>query len=222
MAIGLFSTFGVGLLVYVYFQNKNEALAEEKSLYQGFSWRMSIALNKEFIPLKDTLRNYHVLIKLNEPDFRNVNFGGKIVHKSSPDIAFSKSDGKTFLPSEIDYYNPATGEIHVWVLFDLLFQKDANNLFVYYGRPGGGMNNSSDLWGKEYKGVWHFTDRFYSKTSKVLSASNTGTYSINGLIGVGRKFNSESKHHASILNSADLDVEGDLSVSVWILSLIHI
>jgi hypothetical protein len=214
------SSFAVAVAVvfilYYNFGDTEYSFANQDNVLPDFNYRKKLIYSKDIVKGNEVLLNFPVLINLTDPDLRAANRGGKVIHPKGFDIRFTKSDGKSVLPAQLESYNPNTGEINVWVLLDTLSSKSNNNLYMYYSNATIKNELANVLWSDNVKGVWHCNGDLNAKNNRMLKATTIGTADAKGKIGDGRLFSSVAKNCASFDYSKDLDIKGDFTLSAWI------
>jgi hypothetical protein len=135
VAGAVFATLvAIGFLVYYNFGTSSDTWAVGESRFSGYNWRKKITFDRTMIQGDAPLINFPLLITLKDPDLRHISRGGKMIHIKGNDIRFSKSDGQSPLLSQIEQYNPETGELLAWVMLDTLSNQTSNSLYLYFSR----------------------------------------------------------------------------------------
>lgn len=109
----------------------------------GYTARKSIDIRLgSTTPLQDLPFNLQFVA---DPDLVNV----------APGVfEFTDADGTTTLDYEIEHYDPATGDLLVWVE---LPQLDNNRIYLYYAGPQVLGRDPTKTWSRtRFAGVWHF------------------------------------------------------------------
>jgi len=206
----------VGVILYYQFGDVEDSLANQENALPDFNYRKKLTYSKDIVKGNELLLNFPVLINLIDADLRAANRGGKIIHPKGFDIRFTKADGKTVLPAQVESFNPNTGEVNVWVVLDTLSSKSNNQLYMYYSNATIKNELANVLWSDNVKGVWHFNGDVNAKNNRKLKATTIGTSEAKGKIGAGRLFSSSAKNCASFDYSEELDTKGDFTLSAWI------
>lgn len=72
------------------------------------------------------------------------------------DILFTKADGTTKLPHEMEKYIQGTGTLVAWVKIPALSPTADTDIYMYYGNSSSSaQQQSSGVWDNNYVGVWH-------------------------------------------------------------------
>lgn len=203
------------LLVFNVFQSK-KGRAEDQNIFTGYGWRKKVSISKLSETAGSTILNVPLLIHLSDPDFRHISKGGKVISQNAADISFGKTDGKTQLHAEIEKYNPSTGELSAWILFDSIAGNKAQEFHVYYSRPSIANQKKISPWAMDYKGVWHFNSGIFPDKNYSLPTFY-GTAGVPGKIGEARKFRSDARDFASIVIPETPGLNDRICVSAWIL-----
>ena len=206
----------VGFILYYQFGDVEDSIANQENVLPDFNYRKKLTYSKDFVKGNEVLLNFPVLINLTDPDLRAVSRGGKIIHPKGYDIRFTKADGKSLLPAQVESFNPNTGELNVWVLLDTLSLKSNNQLYMYYSNAVIKNELANVLWSDNIKGVWHCSGDLNAKNNRKLKATTIGTAEAKGKIGAGRLFSSAAKNCASFDYCEELDIKGDFTLSAWI------
>jgi len=205
-----------GFLIYYNFGTSTDSMANKETQLPDFNWRRKLSFGKDLVKGGELLLNFPLLVSLKDDELRNVGKGGKVVSPKGYDIRFTKADGITILPTQIENYNPATGEVTAWVLLDTLGPKSSTDLFLYYSSATSRTELPNVLWSDGFEGVWHLNGDVNAKNDRKLKATALGTSEATGRIGTARLFNSESKDCAYFPYVESLDLKGDFSFSAWI------
>ena len=206
----------VSFILYYQLGDVEDSWANKENVLTDFNYRKKLTFSKDIVKGNEVLLNFPVLIQLTDADLKSANRGGKIIHPKGYDIRFTKSDGKSVLPTQIDSYNSNTGEIIAWVLLDTLSLKSSNEIFMYYSNATIKKELANALWSDNVKGVWHFNGDLNAKNNRKLKATTIGTTNTIGKIGAGRLFSAATKNCASFDYSEELDIKGDFTLSAWI------
>jgi hypothetical protein len=204
-----------GWVIYSNFGTSTESKANEQTGLPDFNWRRKLSFNNELVKGGETLLNFPLLIQLSDPEFRSIANGGKVAHPKGYDIRFTKADGLTTFPSQLDSYNPLTGEISAWVLLDTLSEKSAKNLYVYYSNASIRSELPNILWSDAYRGIWHMSD-LHASNNRKLRATIQGTSEAIGKIGNARLFDAARLDAAFFSYAEELDLKADFSLSAWV------
>ncbi len=204
-----------GWLIYSNFGTSTDSIASNESTLPDFSWRRKISFGKELIKGNETLLNFPMLVQLSDPDFKSVANGGKVIHPKGYDFRFTKADGISIFPTQIDHYNPKTGEISAWVLLDTLSEKSSNELFVYYSNATIRTELPTVLWNDSFRGMWHMND-LHASNNRKLRATIQGTAEATGKIGSARLFDAARQDAAFFPYVEEIDLKADFSLSAWV------
>jgi len=206
----------VGFILYYQFGDVEDSRANQENILPDFNYRKSLTFSKDIVKGNEVLLNFPVLIQVKDADLRAANRGGKIIHPKGFDIRFTKADGKSVLPSQIESFNPNTGEINAWVLIDTFSLKSNPQIYLYYSNATIKNELANVLWSDNVKGVWHCNGDLNAKNNRKLKATTIGTAEAKGKIGAGRLFSAAAKNCASFDYSEELDIKGDFTLSAWI------
>jgi hypothetical protein len=183
----------------------------------SYRYRKNITINGDKIAGEAALTNMPVLVSIQDVDLRHTGSGGYVKNSSGYDIVFVSKDNTVKYDHEIESYDPATGEINMWVRVPTLNPGQDFDLWVYYGNPAivASQENKSGVWQQNYKAVYHLTEdvsgtgtagTYKDSTS---SSNNGGDYvsdtNKGGLVYLGQKFDG-SDDYINIPSSASLDL----------------
>jgi hypothetical protein len=217
VAGAVFATLiAIGFLLYYNFGINTDTWASGNSRFSGYNWRMKISFDRTIIQTDEQMLNFPLLIELKNPDLRHISRGGKMIHLKGNDIRFSKSDGESPLISQIERYNPETGELLAWVMLDTLSVRSSNEIYLYFSRADHPAALSNVIWENDFQAVWHLSGSLNADNSRRIKATALGTTEIPGKIGSGRSFNPETGDCAFYPWLQELDLKEDISLSAWI------
>jgi hypothetical protein len=171
--------------------------------------------------ISSSVENFPVLVRLTSSNF---NFSQ--AQSSGGDILFTKSDN-TFLPYEIERWDPVTGHAEVWVKVDTVHGGDsAQLLMMYWGNVNAAsQSNPAAVFetAAGFAGIWHLGQPAGSvvmdATANGISGTATATKTVGGIIGLAQVFNGKS----SLIQTAgpassklNFPENGSFSVSAWV------
>jgi PKD repeat protein len=150
-------------------------------------------------------------------------------HARGGDILFTKSDGVSIVPYEIEKFTTGSGALAAWVNVESIAYSSPNvTLYMYYGSDSTGPENGADVWDNSYKGVWHLNQsgsgvsgEFRDSTSNSNhgqggsgAGANTPTRTDSGKIGYGQSF--DGADWIKVANNATLQPTTAITISGWI------
>jgi len=165
--------------------------------------------------------NFPVLIRLN-----NSNFVFSQALPDGADMRFSKADN-TFLPYEIERWDPVKSRAEIWVKVDTVYGNDSSQpLVMFWGNTAAasGSNGTAVFdTANGLQGVWHLGQPSGSTvpdaTANGIKGTATATAAITGAIGMAQRFNGIS----SLIQAAgpadsglNFPENGDFSASAWV------
>ena len=185
--------------------------------------------------------NFPVLLKLTSAgsalvsDFATAGNGGKIQNsivvnsRTVPaDLIFtSDSAGLNLLNWEIESYNPATGDLVVWVQVPSLSSAQNTTFYLYYDNASvtSWKGNTAGTWDNNYVAVWHLADNaanaagagFHGQGNHLVNQANTASRIAAGAIGGALAYNGFSDY-SKISNSAQsgLGITGNITLQSWV------
>ena len=193
----------------------------------AWKYAQSIGLNTAAsgANVEGDVRDFPVLIRLNAANF---NFNQALA--DGADIRFTKTDN-TFLPYEIERWDPATGLAEVWVKVDTVHGNDnTQTLVMYWGNPNAlGNSNGAAVFDTAggFQGVWHLNERGNEVALDAtinhydgMAYGMPGFTSNSGAIGNARAFDGVSSY-ITMPNTAgsrlNFPQDGYYTLSAWVL-----
>ena len=130
----------------------------------GWDYRQLITVQPTIAPAD--LSEFPLLVEIT--DATNPVFG-EAASSAGLDIVFTKVDGTTFLPREIEHFSTADTKLDAWVKTDVS-STAPTNFYMYY--KGSDVPNSSDTWNTSYRMVQHLQESGATAGSRLDSTSN--------------------------------------------------
>jgi MSHA biogenesis protein MshQ len=133
--------------------------------------------------------DFPVMLSLVDGDLRTVANGGRVENASGFDIVVVDGADTVRLDHEMEHFDPATGEIVLWVRIPVLSATVDTDLFLYYGNASvaGSLENPAGVWTNGYEAVWHFGGDLLDATPNGRNGTNGGTSDTPALAGNGRQ-----------------------------------
>jgi len=122
----------------------------------------------DYTKVQETLTNFPMLISITDANLATY------AKEDGADIYFTEADGTTRLKREIEYYNPATGNLIAWVNIPTLSSLVNTEIYMYFGDENENNSNNTDTW-NNYLAVWHMNNNGTTTISDSTSNSNNGT-----------------------------------------------
>ena len=163
-----------------------------------------------------THTDFPVLVTGTYDFLKSASNGGDVQHSSGYDICFSATDGSV-LAHEIEKYDPATGEIVVWVKVPTLSHTVDTVIHLLYGCPevSTSLENPTGVWDAHFKGVYHLKDgatlSAADSTSNAFNGTITGATAVTGKVGGGADFDGNDK-----ITLGSPHQYSDITVSGWV------
>ncbi len=191
--------------------------------YAEFARARACTLKTSGLGLGGVVRDFPVLVRLNAADNREVFENAR---PDGCDIRFSKSDGQTPLPFELERWD-VTGTDSVaefWVLLDTISpDNDAQHILMHFGNSAASTDVSADSLvfngGNGFVGVWHFgsADALGDATGNGYGGTNYGSAALTSgsLIGHGREFDG-TDDYIDVPGFPDDAVVDRLTISSWV------
>lgn len=138
------------------------------------------------------------------------------------DLIFtSDAAGTILLNWEVDFYNPVTGQIVVWIEIPTLSHSVNTTIYMFYGNAAVTTYQctASSTWDSNFTGVYHLGDTSLSlsdSTSKANTLTNGGaTTSGTGLFGGAASFNGTNQNLTTSSTSLIPGTTTAYTVSAW-------
>ncbi len=144
-----------------------------------WSFKKKITIDRTKVVGGSDLTNFPFLFSVSGGDYRFSTYGGQIGKADATDIYFTSSDGTTKLSHKIEKYDPATGELAVWIKVPTLSASANTVLYMYLGNPAVATDqqdmDNSHYWDTNYKGVWHLPNGSTLSATDSSQSANNGT-----------------------------------------------
>jgi hypothetical protein len=174
----------------------------------NWPYRKRILIDGDQVSGSSTHSNFPVLISVTantDNDLKHTGSGGHVGKTDGTDIFFTNDEGSK-VDHEIESYDPATGELNIWVEVPELAVTNDTTLYMYYGYASAtDQQNVSGTWDEggagNFAGVWHLPEDAAGTTATDLYEDSTvnanhGDDGIDatgkdGQIGLGQEFNDD-------------------------------
>ena len=175
----------------------------------GYAYQKTLTIDGSKV--EGTNTDFPVLIHITDTDLRD-----KVLNNSGYDIMFSDIN-YTRLDHDLESYDPATGELYVWVRIPILVNGTNTQIRMFYGNPQINTDQSSDeTWSSDYVQVMHLDGDFSDVTQYNNSGVNSGTTPAAGKILTARSFDGVN-NIITVSDSPSLDGTNDeATFSLWI------
>lgn len=172
-----------------------------------------------------TENDFPILASTTDSSLRSIANGGHVASSTGGDIMITDSDGVTPLSYERDIYNPATGQMVIWVKTNVT-ANTSKELYVYYGNSGvvSDQATTTGVWGANYQGVWHL-DEATGGTGAIKDSTGNGnngtdsgspTFGSTGQISKAVTFDPTNDRINIGDTNNSLDMPGSFTLSAWI------
>lgn len=143
----------------------------------GYSFGKQIIIDASQVSGTVPLTNFPVLISATDTDLRTTANGGSVENVNGFDIVFTLGDCATILSHDLEYYDPVTGELVIWVQIPTLNNSANIPFFMFYGNSLIGADQSTtDIWTDAgYDGVWHLHNDFADASGTGNNGTNNGS-----------------------------------------------
>jgi hypothetical protein len=190
----------------------------------GYKYVRLITIYESQIPDGGSLSNFPYLFKVTNADFRSVANGGHVSGSSGHDILFYQNSCTTPLDHQLEYYDPATGEVVAWIRIPALSTTTDTRIYMYYGNDTVSSSTSVvSTWDAGYSGIWHLTNNPAGTAPQITDATGNAhhgtTYGsmtsaanlVNGKIGKALNFDEVNDY----VRIPDFLYGQELTMSFW-------
>lgn len=187
---------------------------ESVPMLSGYEFRRSVSVNISQVEGSEDLYKFTSLLVLEEPWLRHISSGGDMKDVKAWDIAITKEDGITTVPFEIEAYDPAVGQLSIWVNLDTLHSSNPDQFYLYYG--GNATSDPSDpsFWYQDYLAVWHLDSGYDDSGPGSWNLANNGALPIPSQIGDG--VSNSSSSYLSAGNLSTIGGADSITGSIWV------
>jgi hypothetical protein len=187
----------------------------------GWNYSRKIILNTSSsgASVAGAVTGFPVLVRLTGDNFDFTQAGN-----NGEDIRFTKPDN-TFLPYEIERWDPVAGLAEVWVKVDTVNGSDSTqSLMMYWGNPNASDNsNGAAVFDSSggFEGVWHLDETSGTLAADASHNGFAGTYRgglPNGIIGPFGICQYLGRQDSDYIDMGDVLNVGvkNISVGVWV------
>jgi hypothetical protein len=188
-----------------------------------FTRRKSITIDKTKVV--GTVSNFPVLINFTSDSDLKAN-----ARTNGFDIFFTKDDGTTKIPHQIEYYSPGTGGLTAWVKVDSLSSSANTSIYMYYGNSASANQaNPTGVWDTGYKAVWHLNESGSGVAGEYKDSTSNGNHGTGGAgdpakapnqgygkFGYGGDFVSTGSEFIQIPDTTGtLQISGPITIEAW-------
>ncbi|MGE5831463.1 MAG: DUF2341 domain-containing protein, partial [Methanomicrobiales archaeon] len=182
----------------------------------GWPYRKNITI--DHTKVTGSHNNFPVLVKL---DAGTSGLNGK-AQANGNDILFTKDDGTTKIPHEIEYYS--SGTLVAWVNVSPVTSAADTTIMMYYGNSSVGSQQSvANVWDGNYKAVWHLKENPSGTAPQMKDSTGTANHGtsagsmtsgdqVAGQIDGSLDFDGSDDY----VQGPDYDITGAITVSAWI------
>ena len=145
----------------------------------GYAFHRAIVVDHTKVPNTDQT-NFPLLVSLTDPILAPLANGGHVSSANGYDIIFTSDPaGANKLDHEIESYNPATGQIVMWVRIPTLSHTADTIIYLNYGNGNitTSQENKASVWDVAFTGVYHL-----GSNGPTLSANDSTLYANNGTV----------------------------------------
>lgn len=190
--------------------NENKEIV---SSIEGFYNRMELNIGYESLSLSGTQLNFPFLFDKQIPELCTEKYNGFIQTADASDILFTKEDGTTIIPHQIERYNSTKGRLIAWLGLDSFTINHPKKIFVYYGSKLK-KANQTEVFPKSYSSVYHLNADFVDATKQPNKVDFIGVTDEEGII-AGAKSWSASYQSESCIQGENTDYF-NFTFSCWI------
>lgn len=180
----------------------------------GYDNKKVITIQESKIPDGNNLIDFPVLLYHTDADLRTIPNGGYVEYSDGRDIRAALADG-TELDQELELYDPATGEIALWVRYPSLPSTNDAEIHLYFGNSSISNDPSTpSTWSSNYNGVYHFDGNTNNAALSNYNAQRFNTQTTNnGFIGSAEAF--DGNYDFLEIDDEVIPEQGGWTISLW-------
>ena len=176
--VAAINSLGAGI-----FSNPNHVMTEQ--LLADWLYKKSLII--DHLQVADDLTEFPLLISHTDSDLQSK------AQSDGDDIIFTKSDGTTILPHEIEKWDNTTGELIAWVKTNLSGSVDTEIIMYYGNQQATNSEDPESVWNNNYKIVQHLHDDLDDRTlNNHDDGTNFSSNNIQGKIADAQSFDGTS------------------------------
>jgi len=170
--------------------------------------------------------DFPVLISFTDVNFKDIAHGGKVAQSAGQDLYVADATGTVQLSHEIQYYNPATGQVIIHFKTPLASSTEDLVIYLYCGNAVcADQQDAEAVWDTNYKLVMHMQDATTSTVNDSTSNHNHGTkraanepLEVAGKIYKGQDFDVADNDYIDCGTCGDavFTEDGAVTLSAWI------
>ena len=175
------------------------------------SWGYRKNITIDYTKVSGTQTDFPVLVNLtSDTDLK------ARAQADADDILFTRSDGTTKIPHEIEYYNPAYGGLVAWVKVPSVNSATDTTILMYYGNPvASSQQDKTNVWDSNYVAVYHLQNDFLDSSGN-SDATNYGSTDVQGKIARARSFNGAGNYIDTNWGDGAGEDLGTFTFSGWV------
>jgi len=167
------------------------------------------------------LTNFNFPVSMIDRNLATVTNGGFVQNVNGFDIIFVNSTETAKLDHEIEYYNPVTGEIVMWVRIPTLSHTVDTVLYMYFSNASISttQETATGVWDSNYKAVWHMDAASGANQPDSTSNAQTAVQNnipVQGVGKLGGSFSFDGLADYFSVAGAAVDITGDKTIELWI------
>ncbi|MGI5869738.1 MAG: DUF2341 domain-containing protein [Kiritimatiellia bacterium] len=153
----------------------------------------------------EDLKDFPVLVTLTSADFDFAK-----VKSDGSNIRFYDADGTTPLSYEIESWNPAAGEAHVWVKVPQIDKlSDTDSIWMHYGNPAlADAQSPAAVWSSGFEAVWHMDEVTGTTVSDSTGNGWDGTANASVVLNASGQINGADAYPDGVQGYTRLDKTG--------------
>jgi hypothetical protein len=145
--------------------------------WNGYSFQRAITIDHTRVPNTDQV-NFPFLFSSTDPLLATTANGGHVTSPSGYDIiSTSDTAGNNVLSSEMEEYNPVTGQVTAWVRIPDLSHTSDTTIYLFYGNSKitVSQQNPGSVWDGNYLEVLHMNGDTGIEVPDSTTKGNNGT-----------------------------------------------
>lgn len=208
-----------------------ESIGQGPYVFWSRQTKIRINTTSSGADLSTDVHDFPLLVRLNPSQPQShTNFA--LSQHNGEDLRFTKSDGITPVPYEIDRWDSANGLAEIWVKMDTVYGNSNSQFIIMYTGKADALPRSTGLavfdTALGFTGVWHLGENAASSKIKDalnrhpgnytagMSNVNTLTSSVNGIIGEAIHFDGNNQWVNLGINKPFASGATSLTLSAWV------
>ncbi|MDD5749332.1 MAG: DUF2341 domain-containing protein [Patescibacteria group bacterium] len=188
----------------------------------NYNFRRTITIDNNQVSGSSNMNNFPLLFAGTYDYLATYDNGGWVLNEDGYDIIFTTdAAGKNKLAHEVESYNPATGQVAIWVKIPTLYYNSDTDIYLFYGNPD--INSSQEdiatVWDENYQAVWHFAEtsgQHYDSSSNNIHSQGVNVLTQGSVVSKinGADYYNNSTSYVDFGDVLELDFP--VTISAWV------